>query len=88
MERYTKEQRVIIVKIHYKNLSKKIIFTDEAHFHLNGLVNKQNCRIWGPENLHVIQEKQMHPNEPLFGADFGQAVWLARIFMKMRLAML
>lgn len=43
------------------DFSKKIIFTDEAHFHLSGFVNKQNCRIWGSENPHVIHEKQMHP---------------------------
>ncbi|GFU18075.1 uncharacterized protein TNCV_1446341 [Trichonephila clavipes] len=27
-----------------------IWFTDEAHFHLNGFVNKQNWRFWGSEN--------------------------------------
>ncbi|GFW96317.1 uncharacterized protein TNCV_1918431 [Trichonephila clavipes] len=25
---------------------KRILFVDEAHFWLNGYVNKQNCRIW------------------------------------------
>ena len=25
---------------------KKIIFSDEAHFYVNGYVNKQNCCIW------------------------------------------
>ena len=39
----------------------KIIFSDEAHFHLDGFVNRQNCRIWGEENPRVIHEKQMHP---------------------------
>lgn len=29
---------------------RKIIFNDEAHFWLNGYVNKQNCRIWSDEN--------------------------------------
>ena len=38
-----------------------MIFSDEAHFHLDGYVNKQNCRIWGTENPHVIVEKPMHP---------------------------
>lgn len=40
---------------------KKIILSDEAHFDLSGYVNKQNCRIWGAENPHVIQEQPMHP---------------------------
>lgn len=40
---------------------RKIVFSDEAHFHLAGYVNKQNCRIWGSENPHVIVEQPMHP---------------------------
>lgn len=40
---------------------RKIIFSDEAHFHLGGYVNKQNCRIWGTENPHVVEEKPIHP---------------------------
>jgi len=43
------------------DFSKKIIFSDEAHFQLNGYVNKQNCRIWGTENPQVIQQLSMHP---------------------------
>lgn len=40
---------------------RKIIFSDEAHFHLGGYVNKQNCRIWGSENPRMIVEKPLHP---------------------------
>ncbi|GFU64407.1 hypothetical protein TNCV_3947741 [Trichonephila clavipes] len=29
---------------------KQILFSDEAHFWLNGYVNKQNCRIWSEAN--------------------------------------
>ncbi|CAK1590754.1 unnamed protein product [Parnassius mnemosyne] len=43
------------------NFSEKVIFSDEAHFHLDGFVNTQNCRIWDSENPHAIHEKQMHP---------------------------
>ena len=42
------------------NFSTKIIFSDEAHFQLDGYVNTQNCRIWGAENPRVIQEKPLH----------------------------
>ena len=38
----------------------KILMTDEAHFTLSGGVNKQNCRIWGTENPHVIHETPLH----------------------------
>lgn len=41
----------------------KIIFSDEAHFHLNGFVNKQNSRIWGDENPYVIQKLPLHPQK-------------------------
>ena len=68
---YTIEQRVKIVEAFYENghsnqnsfreLRKKIIFSEEAHFHLSGFVNKQYCRIWGNENPRVIVEKPTHP---------------------------
>ncbi|GFX29806.1 hypothetical protein TNCV_4749351 [Trichonephila clavipes] len=32
---------------------KRILFSDEAHFWLNGYVNKQNCRIWSEANAQV-----------------------------------
>ena len=42
-------------------LEKKIIFSNEAHFDPGGYVNKQNCRIWGTENMHAYIEKPTHP---------------------------
>jgi len=33
------------------NFSKKIIFSDEAHFQFDVYVNTHNCRIWGAESL-------------------------------------
>jgi hypothetical protein len=35
-------------------------FSDEAHFHLDGVVNKQNARFWASENLNVIHKKVYH----------------------------
>ncbi|GFY01745.1 uncharacterized protein TNCV_1467371 [Trichonephila clavipes] len=34
---------------------KRILFSDEAHFLLNGYVNKQNCRIWSEANPQVCR---------------------------------
>ncbi|GFT97265.1 putative DD41D transposase [Trichonephila clavipes] len=35
---------------------KQILFSDEAHFWLNGYVNKQNCRISSEANPQVLVE--------------------------------
>lgn len=43
------------------NFLNNLIMSDEAHFHLNGYVNKQNCRIWGKENPKVVHQRQLHP---------------------------
>ena len=40
-------------------LPKKIIFAHEAHFPLDGYVNKQNCRVWGLRNQHMVLQKPM-----------------------------
>lgn len=37
-----------------------IWFSDEAHFHLDGFVNKQNWRIWGTENPHVCVPQTLY----------------------------
>ncbi|GFU51802.1 hypothetical protein TNCV_855771 [Trichonephila clavipes] len=39
---------------------KRILFSDEAHFWLNGCVNKQNCRIWSEANPQVYVETPLH----------------------------
>lgn len=39
------------------------MFSDEAHFWLNGYVNKQNCRIWCDEQPRAILELPMHPEK-------------------------
>ncbi|GFV08445.1 hypothetical protein TNCV_326361 [Trichonephila clavipes] len=36
---------------------------DEAHFWLNGYVNKQNCRIWSEANSQVYVETPLHPEK-------------------------
>jgi hypothetical protein len=33
-------------------------FTDEAYFHVNGVVNKQNVRLWARELPHNLHEKE------------------------------
>lgn len=42
---------------------RKIVFSDEAHFWLNGYVNKQNCRIWSEDQAEALQELPMYPEK-------------------------
>ncbi|GFT62283.1 DUF4817 domain-containing protein [Trichonephila clavipes] len=41
----------------------RILFSDEAHFWLNGYVNKQNCRIWSEANPQMYVETPLHPEK-------------------------
>ncbi|CAH0560896.1 unnamed protein product [Brassicogethes aeneus] len=45
----------------------KIIFSDEAHFWMNGFVNKQNCQIWGEENC--IQKRLLSGMDRSYRSD-------------------
>lgn len=52
----------------------KILWSDEAHFYLNGTVNTQNSRIWASEQPHAVEEIPLHPQKLTvwcgFTADF------------------
>lgn len=39
---------------------KNVWFSDEAHFHLNGNVNSQNCRTWSNEPPDEVNERPLH----------------------------
>ncbi|GFW29324.1 putative transposable element [Trichonephila clavipes] len=45
------------------DFDKQILFINEAHFWLNGYVNKQNCRIWSEANPQVYVETPLHPEK-------------------------
>ncbi|GFS79490.1 hypothetical protein TNCV_2370091 [Trichonephila clavipes] len=59
---------------------KRILFSDEAHFWLNGYVNKQNCRIWSEANPQVYVETPLHPEKLTVWC----ALWVGRILLKKR----
>ena len=42
---------------------RKIIFSDDAHFWLNGFVNKQNMRYWSDSHPNVLHESSLHPEK-------------------------
>ncbi|GFU33198.1 hypothetical protein TNCV_4157011 [Trichonephila clavipes] len=43
------------------NLIASMANSDEAHFWLNGYVNKQHCCIWSEANPQVYVETPLHP---------------------------
>ncbi|GFW74881.1 hypothetical protein TNCV_2677511 [Trichonephila clavipes] len=59
---------------------KRILFSDEAHFWLNGYVNKQNCRIWSEANPLVYVETPLHPEKLTVWC----AVWAGGILLQKR----
>ncbi|GFY10232.1 hypothetical protein TNCV_2629111 [Trichonephila clavipes] len=53
---------------------------DEAHFWLNGYVNKQNCRIWREANPQVYVETPLHPEKLTVWC----ALWAGGILLQKR----
>ncbi|GFU74613.1 hypothetical protein TNCV_835621 [Trichonephila clavipes] len=45
------------------SISGIILGRDEAHFWLNGYVNKQNCPTWSEANPQVYVETPLHPEK-------------------------
>ncbi|GFX99408.1 hypothetical protein TNCV_3023391 [Trichonephila clavipes] len=52
----------------------------EAHFWLNGYVNKQNCGIWSEANKQVYVEAPLHPEKLTVWC----ALWAGGILLQKR----
>ncbi|GFT00764.1 DUF4817 domain-containing protein [Trichonephila clavipes] len=59
---------------------KRILFSDEAHFWVNGYVNKQNCRIWSEANPQVYVETPLHTEKLTVWC----ALWAGGILLQKR----
>ncbi|GFT97457.1 hypothetical protein TNCV_1628801 [Trichonephila clavipes] len=59
---------------------KRILFSDEAHFWLNGYVNKQNCRIGSQANPQMYVETPLHPEKLTVWC----ALWAGGILLQKR----
>jgi hypothetical protein len=47
----------------------RVIFSDEATFHLSGKVNRHNVRIWGLQNAHTtLEDERDSPKANVFCA--------------------
>ena len=58
--------RWMAAKLRTLRFKRNLFMTDEANFYLDGVVNKQNCRIWGSErpNTDAAVAKEQFP--PLY----------------------
>ncbi|GFY32545.1 hypothetical protein TNCV_3560531 [Trichonephila clavipes] len=57
-----------------------MMWYDEAHFRLNGYVNKRNCRIWSEANPQVYVETPLHPEKLTVWC----ALWAGGILLQKR----
>ncbi|GFT29602.1 hypothetical protein TNCV_4890521 [Trichonephila clavipes] len=61
-------------------LYEEIGWCEEAHFWLNGYVNKQNCRIWSEANPQVYVKTPLHPEKVTVWC----ALWAGGILLQKR----
>ncbi len=59
-----------------------IWFSDEAHFWLEGYVNKHNCRIWASSNPGVFLTKNLHPKKITVWAALSEQWLIGPIFIE------
>ncbi|GFW91503.1 tc3a_0 protein [Trichonephila clavipes] len=55
--------KIKVIQFSKENGNRAAARIDEAHFWLNGYVNKQNCRIWNEANPQVCVEMPLHPEK-------------------------
>lgn len=60
----------------------KIWFSDEAHFHLSGYVNKQNWRHWGTENPYISIVTQAYPQRLTVWCAMNSSTIIGPVFIE------
>lgn len=60
----------------------RILWTDEAHFHLNGEINTWNCRIWAKENPNESLEEALNSPKVTVWAGFNSRFILPPYFFE------
>ncbi|GFU87140.1 hypothetical protein TNCV_4927881, partial [Trichonephila clavipes] len=72
--------RLCLETLNMSHQSRPHMSDDEAHFWLNGYVNKQNCRIWSEANPQVYVETPLHPEKLTVWC----ALWAVGILLQKR----
>ncbi|GFW79281.1 uncharacterized protein TNCV_2476881 [Trichonephila clavipes] len=77
---YGENQLLTVCPPMSKKPFEQISQSDEAHFWLNGYVNKHNCRIWSEANPQVYVETPLHPEKLTVWC----ALWAGGILLQKR----
>lgn len=59
----------------------RLLFSDEAHFYVNGIVNHQNFRYWSPTNPQITQERPLHSPRVTVWAAIGSCGVIGPFFI-------
>ncbi|GBN86517.1 hypothetical protein AVEN_55259-1 [Araneus ventricosus] len=59
-----------------------ILWSDDTNFTLDGVVNTQNCLIWGTVNPNVVHETSLHPDYITVWSDFSADFILCPFFFE------
>uniref|UniRef100_A0A914WUE5 Transposase n=1 Tax=Plectus sambesii TaxID=2011161 RepID=A0A914WUE5_9BILA len=57
-----------------------LLFSDKAHFHVHGTVNKQNFRYWSNSNQHWFREEPLHSPRVTVWAAIGRQGVVGPVF--------
>ncbi|KAI5736797.1 hypothetical protein M8J76_007202 [Diaphorina citri] len=58
------------------------LLMSEAHFHLNGTVNKQNFRYWAQDNSRQLHERPLHSEKVTVWAAVSKSRVIGPYFLK------
>ena len=59
-----------------------LLMSDQAHFHLNGMVNQQNCHYWTLENSRKLHTKPLHNPKVMVSCAVGKAAVIGPYFFE------
>jgi hypothetical protein len=65
-----------------EDIIERILWTDEAHFHLDGALNTRNCIIWSGENPQASVTHSLHPQRVTVWCGFSAKFILPPAFLE------
>ena len=65
-----------------KNDNLVFLKSDEAHFHLNGVENKQNCCYWATEYSRELHKRALHSTKKDIWCAIGKGVIIGPYFLE------